>query len=178
MPATPPLSVTFTLTRADLLRLNFRAVFRNPVIVVIYLLTAAMWVISMLAQPSIRERSVAYKIDFGTIAWAVVTVPFCVVMGLLIVAIVFLRNHRGVLGPHTITLSDEGLLEKTEFNEGRWNWSGILRVQTSNDFIFAFVNDSLVHLIPKRAFASPAAALEFETRLRKGVADAAKPLTT
>ena len=39
----------------------------------------------------------------------------------------YARPQKGVLGPHTLVLTDEGLIERTEYNETLRRWKGLDR---------------------------------------------------
>ena len=63
-------------------------------------------------------------------------------------------EQGGILGKHTFRISDEGIWESTEHNNNLTKWSGILSVETTNKFIFIFVDTHMAHIIPKRYFNS------------------------
>ncbi len=96
-------------------------------------------------------------------------------VGLLLLNIIGFTIHlllidsRGILGEHTITLSPDGLTESTEFNTGLARWNGIGRIVNTKHYLIVIINDFQGHLIPKRAFASVAAAHEFEQRMRDSI---------
>src|SRR5690606_25063181 len=75
-------------------------------------------------------------------------------------------STNGVLGEHTITLSPEGVLERTAVNEGLHKWSGIHAIVDDKEHLYLMIGEQMSHIIPKRAFASESEALAF--------ADAAK----
>lgn len=61
-------------------------------------------------------------------------------------------DKPGLLGEHTILLSDEGIIERTSVNEGVNNWGGIRGIEQNEGYIFIFLNQTMAHIIPKRAF--------------------------
>ncbi len=83
-------------------------------------------------------------------------------------------KNRGILGKHTILISEDGLVETTEVNESRWAWTGIERVEQIEHYIFIFVSSTSAHTIPKRAFASTEEATQFYNAA-KTLFDRAKP---
>ena len=78
------------------------------------------------------------------------------------------RAHRdgdrhGVLGPHIITLTPEALHERTAVNDSNAVWRSIFRVDGTPKHIFIFTQPNAAHVIPRRAFATPADADVFLT---------------
>ena len=63
-------------------------------------------------------------------------------------------SKPGILGEHTIEISPEGLFEMTSVNESKHYWCGIRNVYSTDSYIFVFINKSVAHIIPKRAFKS------------------------
>jgi hypothetical protein len=74
------------------------------------------------------------------------------------------EKHRSVLCEHTITLSDDALVEVTPFSEGRNLWNGIYRVVDAPDYIYIFISLHLAHIIPKSAFPDAESARRFYER--------------
>jgi len=73
----------------------------------------------------------------------------------------------GVLGEHTIEISEEGLREKTEVNDNLHLWKGIIKVQQNNDYIYIYIAELTAHIIPKISFSSKEEAnVFFDTTLR------------
>jgi hypothetical protein len=70
-------------------------------------------------------------------------------------------DKPGLLGEHTIKLSDEGITESTSVNEGIYNWDGIRSIEQNERYIFIFLNQTMAHIIPKRAFVDPESASLF-----------------
>jgi len=75
-------------------------------------------------------------------------------MGVLfmLLQVLFVKGGQGVLGEHTITLTDEALIEETSVNRGVHNWTGIKRMRFSKSYIIINITDAMAHVIPKRAF--------------------------
>jgi hypothetical protein len=75
--------------------------------------------------------------------------------------------NKGSLGEHTVIVTEESLLETTEVNEARWQWSGVERVEQNENYIFIFVGPNVAHIIPKRAFSTPELSTEFYDTTRQ-----------
>jgi hypothetical protein len=72
-----------------------------------------------------------------------------------------LDDKPGLLGDHTIILSDEGVVERTSVNESFNKWEGIRSIEQNEGYIFIFLNQTMAHIIPKRSFPSSAVASSF-----------------
>jgi len=70
-------------------------------------------------------------------------------------------DKPGLLGEHTIMLSEEGIIESTSVNKGVHSWAGIRGIEQNEGYIFIFLNQTMAHIIPKRAFVSPEIASHF-----------------
>ena len=70
-------------------------------------------------------------------------------------------ERHGVLGEHTITITPETLHERTAVNDSKAFWRGIFRIDATSQHIFIFTQPGAAHVIPRRAFTSPAVAEDF-----------------
>jgi len=71
------------------------------------------------------------------------------------------RPQRGQLGRHTLSLSEDGLIERTAVGESRTAWTGVDRVEQDRAYIFIYTSAAAAHVIPKRAFRSAEEAERF-----------------
>ncbi len=82
-----------------------------------------------------------------------------------IISMVFIlttsTKSNGILGKHEYEITSEGLLEKTNANEGLSKWSGIREVRKVGSFLLFRISGYLFHVIPSRSFESEKAFLEF-----------------
>lgn len=85
------------------------------------------------------------------------------------------KEQPGLFCEHTITLTNEALIEVTPVNEGKHLWSGLHSVIDTPQYIFIFVAANAAHIIPKRAFPSPEAADAFFKRAFQLWSDAKRP---
>ena len=74
------------------------------------------------------------------------------------------EKHRSSLCEHTVSLTDQALVEVTPFNEAKNLWSGIYQVVDTTDYIYIFLSLHLAHIIPKRAFPDSTQARQFYER--------------
>lgn len=71
------------------------------------------------------------------------------------------EKQKGVLCEHTIILSEDWIIEKTDVNEDRKRWKGVYKIIDYNGYIFIFISPIVAHIIPKRYFQSIEHAKEF-----------------
>ena len=62
----------------------------------------------------------------------------------------FTAKGKGVLGEHTLEITDDGLIETTEYNRSLHRWAGIHKVTESRRFLWIYVTDTLAHIVPRR----------------------------
>lgn len=70
-------------------------------------------------------------------------------------------ERHGVLGEHTITLPPETLQERTAVNDSKTVWRSLYRIDSTADHLFIFTQPNTAHVIPRRAFPTPASAEAF-----------------
>jgi len=73
----------------------------------------------------------------------------------------------GVIGAHTMTLEEQQLIDTSEVNENRYRWKGIERIERTPEYLLFWLNSSMAHSVPLRAFASPHEAEAFEAAARR-----------
>lgn len=116
-----------------------------------------------MASDILQVRIVAFLILFGG-AWLVMAVFSRLILWLVMAV---RPNHSGLSGilcEHTVTIDPEGLAEVTPVNESRHYWRGVHRVDSTSEHIFIYIQPSMAHVIPRRAFAFPEQAdLFFQT---------------
>ena len=83
---------------------------------------------------------------------------------ILALANAFLLKHRGVLGEHVLEITEQGLVERTAFNEALHRWP-IGRILSLGGYLYIYVSDNNSHQVPKRCF-SPEEIGGFEAELR------------
>ena len=74
------------------------------------------------------------------------------------------EKYRASLCEHTMSLTDDALIEVTPFNESKNLWSGVYQVVDTTDYIYIFLSLNLAHIIPKRAFPDITQARQYYER--------------
>jgi hypothetical protein len=168
-PAIPPVvspnrTITYEITRADIFANWMLVILRNRILQVfvplMFLLNA--WIF---LAPGLGTRPFSHTL-FMAVAYTVSFFGFlAVVQGLAGFANAFIFKHRGVLGRHYMEITDQGLIERTEFNDTVHRWPAIRRIISMGGYLFIYVSDNNSHQIPKRCF-SPQEFASFEADLR------------
>ncbi|TAK99654.1 MAG: YcxB family protein, partial [Verrucomicrobia bacterium] len=78
----------------------------------------------------------------------------------------FLMQHPGLVCRHTLEITEAGLIERTEVNESLHRWPNICRIFSFAGYLYVYVGQDNVHMIPKRDL-TPAALAKFESDLRE-----------
>ena len=164
---TRPLSIKYTLTRCDILRWQFYQLVRNRIIIVFPSIISAALTWQALTTPELSPRSVIFKVFYSFIIVALVyTFVFAITIGLTICSVMF-KKFRGFLGEHELEIRDEGLLERTDVNESLNRWAGFHKIVTTGQYLYIYVTDNNVHIVPKRCFASERDLKEFRDAMQK-----------
>ena len=66
----------------------------------------------------------------------------------------FSRKNHSVLTAHVVEVTDDALLEQTQFNKSFFYWHGVIKAVSRPGFVAVYVTPHLAHIVPNRAFAS------------------------
>jgi hypothetical protein len=133
---------------------------RMRLIAFLFLAAGVLFRAAMIEDTGMTIRVVTFAIEFPV---------FCIIYLCLIRLtrqIVLWRSlttekQRSVLCEHTITLTDDALLEVTPFNESKQFWKGIYQVVDTPGYIYIFTTQHSAQVVPKRAFADAEGAYRF-----------------
>jgi hypothetical protein len=115
--------------------------------------------------PGFTTRSFSLTV-VGAVIYVIGFMGFMAVMLLLFgLAMAFLLKQRGVVGQHVLEITEQGLIERTEFNENLHKWASICRIVSIFGHLYIYVGDMNSYQVPKRCF-SPLEIAEFEADLR------------
>ena len=103
-----------------------------------------------------HETSLLVKIITLVIMEAGFLVIFLLVLGLLTSLAMISKMNRTFLTDHTISIAADGLTEETIFNRSEYKWAGIQKILRTKRHLYVYVSQHGAHVIPRRAFASPA----------------------
>ena len=171
--AIPPLlnphhSITYELTRGDIF-VNWMTVMVRNRLLQIFIPVAMVGCVGLRLLPELGRVSLPFLVlrafleCFGFLAFLIF---FQTVLGL---ASAYLMPHRGVLGAHTLEITENGLIERTDVNETLHRWPGISRVVSLFGYLFIYIGENNAHQIPRRALP-PEVLGNFEADLRARIA--------
>src|SRR3974390_2256721 len=126
-PQVPPLinsrpTITYELTRGDLFWNLLTILVRNRVA---RMAVALCMVVNVFI--TVRGEFGKHPLTFFVAEVIICFVMFlgllCVVIAIVAFALAFLSRQRGVIGQHVIEITEEGLRERTEFNDSLHKWT-------------------------------------------------------
>jgi hypothetical protein len=111
--------------------------------------------------------SVISILDGKGIGFVIFTLIFFIVV-YFILKLVAMRapaSKAGTLGEHSLTATDEGLIEITSVKNSFTKWQGVLEILMVKNYIIIYIDNMAAHVIPKRAFINEQEAVDFYHRV-------------
>jgi hypothetical protein len=143
-----PMRIRFSLTRFDLFKARTAALMSSRPLQVLLLLIAAFSGFSGFTAESAASKTVGYRIFSASLQiFIVLGFGFCCAT-LLNAWLSFTAKAKGVIGEHTIEVTDEGLLETTDYNTSLHRWSGFHKMKQSSGFLWIYVTETMAHIVP------------------------------
>jgi hypothetical protein len=169
-PEIPPVlgpikTISYEFTRGDFFLVWMTGIFRSRILLI------------FLTVLCLLNEWMLYKYDYGKFSLPVFLIAalihlvgfivlFTLIMAVMGLAFTFLLKHRSVITKHVLEITEQGLIERTDYNEGLHRWSAIGRILSLCGYLYVYVSDTNCHAIPKRCF--PAAEIDsFEAELRR-----------
>lgn len=157
-------TITYELTRCDLFINSMTVALRSRLVQIIlllaFLINGALILIPQVGKASLLELVLT---GAGLVIGIVLIVLFFQVI--MAFAIAFLMKQNGVVGRHTLAVTEAGLIERTDFNETLHKWPSIIRVMSLLGSVYIYVGEQNSHQVPRRCF-SPAELDGFMSKLR------------
>jgi hypothetical protein len=72
-----------------------------------------------------------------------------------------------ILGPRTVSVTDDGIIEKSQKHEALFRWPSIRSVDSVNEHIFVMLERNVGIIVPCRAFSSDTERNQFLAEVRK-----------
>jgi YcxB-like protein len=160
-------AIKYSLTRWDLLRWNIYLVNRNRTIWVMLIGLNSLITFQNLNAPEMAERTLVVTILFVIVWFALMTAIVWSVTVLSLALPVAFKKHKGLLGEHELEIQQEGLVERTAFNEAIHRWAGFHKVVRTRGYLIIYVTDNTAHIVPRRCFPSDHELNHFESALRR-----------
>ena len=170
--ATARLSITYTVTRGDMLRWYFYVLCRNRILIAIIAAVSLLVAWNDLRMPEMAKFSLAHKIMYAVFITALMFgFVGCATMATMWLSTRF-KKLKGVLGEHTLEIRDDALVERTDFNESVIRWAGIHKLVQTGRHLIIYVTETNVYLVPRKYFASPQEEKQFRAEIEKRIKSA------
>ena len=168
----PMTSVKYCLTRWDVLRWQLWSTVHNRVLLGFIILLAAFSAWTDINTPEMVSRPAALRAFTGSVVFLFLLLVILMLQTIVLALLLFTRKNTGLVGVHELELRDDGLMERTEVNESVHRWSGFHRVAVSGAYLYVYVTDTQVHIIPRRALGSSHEAAAFHQQIVRRIAAA------
>lgn len=156
--------ITYEITRWDIFFNFLTVLFRNRILQVFFIgfMLYNIWIIAGPIMRNLPLASIVFVIVEIILGFAAFLMFFQAILGL---AMAFLPKHRGVVGQHILEITEEGFIERTDYNETQYKWESISRISSLFGSLYIYVSDTNAHQIPKRYF-SRQEFIDFKTELQ------------
>jgi len=163
----PGQTIRYSLSRWDIIRFQMWAAAHNKVRVGCLLIFAAFLAWITFRTPEMAEHPLAVRILAGTVFVAGLLCAMVLGQFGLVALWVWFRKGRGMFGEHELIIREDGLVERTDVNESLARWSGFHKIVSSGRYLYVFVTDTNVHIVPKRCFPSEEERQSFEQEIEQ-----------
>lgn len=157
-------SIKYELTRWDIFVGWMTILLRNRQLQ-IFMFVAIIVNEWLIVVPDFKTRSLLHNLFAAASCLVFFLGAIILVHAIMGLANAFLLKQRGLVGQHILEITNEGLVERTEFNETLHRWPSICRIVSLCGYLCVYVSDNNLHFIPKRRF-SPEEIASFEADLR------------
>ncbi len=139
----------YELTRWDLFKAQLLAIpFQRPVVVFLLLFLVGMWAFVFCSQQSLEDADIIFSAIAATVVTLLAGSAVAVITAILVAFRTLVGSDPGVLGEHTLELTDEGLIESTAVNRSVHSWATPFRVRPTIGYVFVFITRDQGHIIP------------------------------
>lgn len=143
------MKIRFTNTRFDLFFAQWHLIGQNKGLRILLPVLAIFIIYSSYTYDKIASQGFAYKTIYA-FTYLIFALGIAFVAGIATVALnVFFMKGKGVLGEHTLEITEEGLIEETDFNRSFNKWSSVMKTKLTKNFYFIFITDHMAHVIPR-----------------------------
>jgi len=160
----------YRLTRGDIFRAGLRSIVWNPIVYIFIPFLAFAWWRSF-NSGDMADAPVAVRMISATLV--IVMTALGGLLGGAVVAAAnafMVKEDRGVLGEHTLEITDEGLVESTSVNRTLLNWRTPFRIRHTKRYGFIFLSPFNSHPVPKLVPPLEGSTPEFLTELQRRIA--------
>ncbi len=160
------MKVVTELTVKDIVAINVRNYVANRaryVMCVVIALAYFAYIANDLGMPADQRGWQIYIL--GSVIFAIAFYGLFLIVNVLN-AVTMVRHSSGVIGPHEMRLSPEGLRDTTPLTDSLTRWPGVFRITRGGDYLAIWTSPFMAHVLPKRAFADHDSFEAFERQAR------------
>lgn len=144
------MTIRFINTRRDLIAAQWYLLRRNRGLRILLLPVASFILYSSFTYSGVHDKSVAFKATYA-IVYLILVLGVGAAGGMAVAALnVLFFKGKGVLGEHTLTITEEGLEETTAYNRTINRWSAMPPVWATSGYHFIFITEHMAHLVPRK----------------------------
>ena len=157
----------YSITRGDVLRWYFYLFLHNRVLILFISVVGLFLAWNDLRRPEFAAYSIAAKTLYALffIAINLCFVGFATMMTMWLT--IMFKKLQGLLGEHELEIRDDGIVERTNINESVHRWAGFHKIITTRRYLYIYVTDHNVHIVPRRSFASEQEEKAFRNEIEK-----------
>lgn len=160
------MKVVTELTVKDIVAINVRNYVANRAryfMCVVIALAYFAYIANDLGMPADQRGWQIYIL--GSVIFAIAFYGLFLIINVLN-AVTMVRHSSGVIGPHEMRLSPEGLRDTTPLTDSLTRWPGVFRITRRGDYLTIWTSPFMAHVVPKRAFADEDSFEAFERQAR------------
>lgn len=148
----PQRSIRYQITRWDLFT-NWLTIFLRNRIIQVFVVAIMILNAGLILGPGLSARPFSRTVFYGVVYIIGFVGVLLVFQGIVGFATAFLLKQRGIVGQHVLEITEQGLVERTEFNETLHKWTSICRILSIGGYLYIYVSDNNCHQVPKRHFS-------------------------
>ncbi len=146
---------------------QIHALMRNRVVLGFWALIMVSYCVSQLHGPRAQSQGVLYEIVLCTVSCLILLASFLGSTLLVLSIQIMSQKNKAVLGEHRLTISDEGLVESTLYNESMHKWMGYHKTLSTSTYLMIYPTDGRFFYISKRRPLIEGDMAAFEAALRE-----------
>lgn len=156
----------YTLTRWDLFRAGLRAILHQRILLIclIPFLTFIGW--SSYTYEKNQELALPARVTVAMFTAALCAGGGFVAAALTLAAQSVFRKDTGILGVHTLEITNDGLVESTEVNRSLANWRTLFRIRETSHYFYIYISLGHGYVIPKARAPLEGSVSDFLDELR------------
>ncbi|PAB61076.1 YcxB family protein [Anaeromicrobium sediminis] len=153
------MKITYDTTKEDYWNFNKYVKYNNFRTKMTIILAIILVPITIYISLGAITNSKIYSLVCAVISFGIIY--YIMVHGTRKRAFKFAEDEGGILGKHTIEVSEEGITEKTYYCSRFHIWNSVKNIEMTEEYIFIFLSEIQAYPIPKRAFKTENEAVKF-----------------